>query len=101
MMGKRKLCMGITVGAIIGGLTALTNSGVRSFTAHKINKIKSDIGICLKDPTQSVKDLKACAKRLNTDVTNGLEGTINALEQVEKTLEKVIPKKDPIKDSIK
>lgn len=100
-MGKRKLCTGIVIGSIVGGLVTLTDPIVRKYTKRKLHTTASQLKFKLKYPTESVRNMRMCTIKFNKDVVNGLHDTINSLEQIEKTLEKVIPQKDPTKNLLK
>lgn len=95
MMGKRKLCAGIIFGAVVGGLVTLVDQGVRDYAKGKTCNCASALKSKLKDPASTVKSARMCAMTCHEKVTKCLDETINALEQIEQTLEKVLPKKDP------
>lgn len=100
-MGKRKLCASIVVGAIVGGLVALTDRSVRNYAKNKVNTTTFHMKYCLKNPAESVHKLRTDVTDCHKVMTSGLESTINALEQIEQTLEKVVPQKNPPQQRLK
>lgn len=93
-MGRRKLCTGMIIGAIVGGLVTLTNQEARDYTRNKLCATTSQIKHCLKNPAESVRNARICVTEFNKNFASGAENAVNALEQVEQTLEKVVRKND-------
>lgn len=93
-MGKRKLLSGVIIGAIVGGVTALFNKEARDYAKGKIVSAKEQTTYFIKHPSNAVRNARVTLDQLNETFTSGAENTINALEQVEQTLEKVVKKKD-------
>lgn len=88
-MGKRNLFMGIFLGAIIGGLATLFNKETRAYTKGKASLCKAKTGYMIKYPSEAVRNTRVAFDQLNERLTNNAESVINALEQVENTLDKV------------
>jgi len=91
-MGKRKLVSGIVVGAIVGGVVALFNKEARHYAKDKMASVKGQTCYIIKHPSDAVRSARIALDEFNETVTSGAENTINALEQVEQTLDKVIKK---------
>lgn len=98
---SKKLCASIVVGAIAGGIVALTNQSVRDYTKSKIHETKIQIKNCLENPAESVHKLRTDIIECHNVITSGLDSTVNALEQIEQTLEKVVPQKTPTQQKLK
>lgn len=95
MMGKRTLCTGIIVGAVVGGLVALTNKEAREYAKVKLMIARAEARYCMNNPSQSVRNLRQSFEQFNQKFSNGANSAVNALEQVENTLEKVVKRKEP------
>ena len=93
-MGKRKLLTGMIVGASVGGLLSLLNKDVRSYAKDKTNQVYDQIETCVDNPTQVVKQIKAKLIVLNETIASNSDSAINALNQVENSLQKMLPKKN-------
>lgn len=91
-LGKRKLIAGMVVGAIVGGLTALLNKEARSYARKKMSTAKGKTYDIVKNPSEAVRSARKRIDALNYKVVNHAEQAINALEQVEETLDKFIKK---------
>jgi len=88
-MGKRKLFIGIIVGAIAGGLTSLFDQETRDYTKDKLGQVKEKSGQIVRNPSQAVRDARFTFDRVNNSVTENIQKAINTLEQVEDSLDKV------------
>src|SRR5690625_7926131 len=88
-MGKRKIIIGVIVGAIAGGLTTLFDSEARAYTKSKLNQAKATTGNLVKNPSQTVGDIRSTVDRINNTVTSSLEKAINTLYDVEKSLKTI------------
>ncbi|MBU5468177.1 YtxH domain-containing protein [Virgibacillus sp. MSJ-26] len=95
-MGKRKLIIGVIVGAIAGGLTTLFDSEARAYTKSKLNQAKATTGNLVKNPSQTVGDIRSTVDRINNTVTGSLEKAINTLNDVEESLETITGNTDHI-----
>lgn len=93
MMSKRKLCTGVVVGAIVGGLVTLKNEEVRTYAKNKLAEVTTHVKLRLKNPVLSIRSLRVDLMKCRQYVDQGTEDTIQALEQIEQTLNKVIQKK--------
>lgn len=94
-MGKRKLCTGIILGAVIGGLISLVNKDARLYAKGKLQTTANHTKYYLKNPSEAVSNIRLSFDEFSKTFSSGAESTINALEQIEDTLDKVIKKKNP------
>lgn len=95
-MGKRKLLIGVIVGAVVGGLITLFDRGARTYTKSKLRTVKSNSSYVLKNPSEAVHQLQSAFDTFSGKFTNGAESAINILDQVQNTLGKVENKKETI-----
>ncbi|WP_067728698.1 YtxH domain-containing protein [Oceanobacillus damuensis] len=93
-MGKRKLLLGITVGAAVGGVTALFDRDTREYAKEKLVSARTSSSYFMNHPSEAIHNLRDTFDQLNQTFANGAENAINALEQVETTLDKVTNKKE-------
>lgn len=93
-MGKRKLMTGIVLGASIGGLLSLMNEDARRYAKQKANQTFNCVQNSLQNPAESVRKMKEKVETINELVTNNASSAVNALEQVESSLNKLLTKKD-------
>ncbi|HLS36506.1 MAG TPA: YtxH domain-containing protein [Bacillota bacterium] len=91
-MGKRKLCAGIVIGSIIGGLVTMADPRVRAYTKKKITTIKTKSAEIIKNPSETVHKVRTSFDQLNEKLTKGTERAIYTLETVEKSLQKLSKK---------
>lgn len=94
-MGRRTLCTGIIVGAVAGGLVALVNKEARDYAKVKFTLMRAEAKYCMNNPVQAVHNLRQSFEKLNQKVSSGANGAVNALEQVENTLDKVMKREEP------
>lgn len=92
-MGKKKLYSAMIIGAAAGGLISLFNRDVRLYTKVKLAFLPLEAKYLLKNPSEAVYNTRIALDRFNKGFNNSAEQTMNALEQVESTLEKVVKKK--------
>lgn len=97
-MGKRKLIMGVIVGAMAGGLATLVDPEARAYTKNKFSEAKATSSNLLKNPSQTISDIRSTFDRVNDAVSGNLQKAINTLSDVEDSLEKVTGKQDRIED---
>ncbi|MGM8363876.1 YtxH domain-containing protein [Virgibacillus sp. W0181] len=88
-MGKRNLCTGLLIGAVVGGLVSLLNKDTRNYTKNKWDSTKTTASYYFSNPTEAVRNVKQSVDQLNSAVSQEAQNAINALEQVENTLAKV------------
>jgi len=93
-VGKRKLVLYVTVGAAVGGLVALFDKETRTFTKHKLGDVKRSSSYFLKNPSEAVHNVRTAFDTFNKNFASGAENAINALEQVENSLDKITNKNE-------
>lgn len=91
-MGKRTLITGIVVGASIGGLISLFNEDARKYAKSSLTKSCENLSHYAKNPAEAVSTVRQTVLSLNEAVENNTESAVNALEQVENSLNKVMKK---------
>lgn len=91
-MGKRKLLVSITIGAAVGGVTALFDRETRDYAKEKLTAARSSSSYFMNNPSEAIHNLKNTFDQLNQTFASGTANAINALEQVESTLDKVTNK---------
>lgn len=91
-MGKRKLTTHVVIGAIVGGLIALTNKEVRLYTKSKGNCIKEKTGNFIQNPSETINQTRMKFEKVSERFSSEAANTINALEQIEQTVAKFITK---------
>lgn len=93
-MGKNKLMIGMLTGAIIGGLITLTDKTTRQYTKGKMQDATSKTKEFLNNPSEAIRSTQATFNQFNDTLQNGADSAVNALEQVETTLDKLSKKTD-------
>lgn len=93
-MGKRKLWTGVISGAVIGGLISLSDRETRNYTKRKLTDVQTKTSYFLKNPSEAVQNARIKFLDFNDKFVSNAENAVNALEQVEKTLDKVVSKND-------
>lgn len=88
-MGKRRLLTGVISGAMIGGLVSLFNHDTRGYVKGKLCATREATARLINDPTETVQSVKQCVEKVSSRVSIEASNAMNALEQVENTLEKV------------
>ncbi|HLS61723.1 MAG TPA: YtxH domain-containing protein [Virgibacillus sp.] len=91
-MGKNKLLTSIIVGGVVGGLVALRDKETRSYTTAKFDSVKRKCRQLKNNPSMVVAQVRTSIDECNERLTEGVDRTINALEQVEDTVDKLVNK---------
>lgn len=91
-MGKRNLLLGVFIGAILGGLVSLFDNESRQYTKRKMSYAKNRSSYYVKHPSDAIRTAKNTFDQFNKEFSSGAESAINALEQVEDTLDKFTKK---------
>ncbi|HLQ71586.1 MAG TPA: YtxH domain-containing protein [Bacillota bacterium] len=92
-MGKNKLFVGIVVGAVIGGLVTLTDKSTRDYTKGKLQYVSNKSREAIQNPSDVIRSAKTSFDQFNDTLQNGANNAINALEQVENTMERLSKKR--------
>ncbi|WP_100012460.1 hypothetical protein [Lentibacillus sediminis] len=93
-MGKRKLLLGMTAGAAVGGILMLLDRETRMYTKTKWNDTKSGSAYVVKNPSEVVRKAILALGKLNENFPSGAANVINALEQVENQLDRFTSKNE-------
>lgn len=91
-MGKRKLYTGIVLGAVVGGIISLMNKDARQYAKSKLHQTMQGTKYYVKHPSEAVRNARVTFDQFNQKFSSGAASTINTLEQIEDTLDKVIQK---------
>ncbi|RKQ31375.1 YtxH domain-containing protein [Oceanobacillus halophilus] len=87
-MGKRRLITGMVLGATVGTVVALFDKDTRDYAKTLTDNAKSNTTYYFKHPAEAVETVRNTVDRLNQTVASGADNAINALEQVETTIDK-------------
>lgn len=91
-MGKRKIILGVVAGAVIGGAASLFDKEARSYACGKVKDMKAASSYYISNPSEAIQGLQKTVDKVNHVFESGSSNTMNALEQVEQTLDKVTNK---------
>jgi len=91
-MGKRTLLTGIIVGASIGGLISLLDEDAREYAKQSLSQSREALLDCAKNPTEAVNKARNSVQSINNLIADNANNAVNALEQVESSLDKVLKK---------
>lgn len=91
-MGKRKLIIGAVAGALLGALAMQFDKDTRQYTKSSMIKLKNNTSSIVSNPTETLQNLRTTFDKINNGFAVGAENTINALDQVENTINKLVNK---------
>lgn len=91
-MGKRTLITGIVVGASLGGLVSLLNEDARNYAKELVTSSCNTLSYYAKNPSEAVSTVRDTVLTLNETIESNTGSAVNALEQVESSLNKVLKK---------
>ncbi|MFD1416556.1 hypothetical protein [Oceanobacillus jeddahense] len=91
-MGKRKIILGVVAGAVAGGAVALLDKEARSYACGKAKEMKAASSYYISNPSEAIQGLQNSVDKVNQVFESGSANAMNALEQVEQTLDKVTNK---------
>lgn len=91
-MGKEKLFTAIIGGAVLGGLLSLFNKDVRTYTNVKLIETKLMANYYFKNPSEAIGRTRLTIIKFNKAFESQSKNALNAFEQIEGTLDKVIKK---------
>lgn len=89
-MGKRKFYTGIVLGAVVGGMISLINKDARQYAKQKLQQTMQETRYYVKHPSEAVRNVRVNVDQFNQKYSRGVSSTINTLEQIEETLDKLI-----------
>ncbi|MBY7142727.1 YtxH domain-containing protein [Virgibacillus sp. NKC19-3] len=91
-MSKRKLFLGVVTGAVVGGLVTMFDRETRYYAKNKLTTVTSGTTYMVKNPSETVHNIRVALAKFNDSLSSGSSNLMNALEQVEDTLDKVSTK---------
>ncbi|SHG76805.1 YtxH domain-containing protein [Ornithinibacillus halophilus] len=91
-MGRRRLYTSMAVGALLGGVYALFDKDTRNYTKEQLGNLKEKTSYIAQHPTETVHNVRETFNKFNSTFNYQAENAINALEQIETTLDKVTKK---------
>lgn len=90
MKGKRTFWTSIAAGAVVGGLLSLLNKDARHYSKTALKQTGETISHYTKNLDETVDKAKETIENLNEFVSNNSTSALNALEQVESTVNKFL-----------
>lgn len=90
MKGKTTFWTGIIAGATLGGLLSLLNDDARHYVKEKTNQTSEQLSYYKGNPTETVHKVKQTVLSLNETVSKNTKSALNALEQVEKSMNRLL-----------
>lgn len=88
-MAKNKLVSRMLIGAVVGGLTALTDQHVRAYLKDKLMQAKLGASICAQQPSFSLETARQAFNKFTANVDTQASNVINAVEQIEQTVSSI------------
>ncbi|ASK61083.1 hypothetical protein CFK37_02155 [Virgibacillus phasianinus] len=93
-MRNNKLLFGMMIGGLIGGLVTLFDRETRSRTKVQFLNAKRKTNYYVKNPSEAVSTARIACNKFNESFNSSADNAINALEQVEQTIEKITSKNE-------
>lgn len=90
MKGKTVFWSSIITGATLGGVLSLLHGGARQYVNEKTSTTSDQLSYLKENPTETVRKVKQSVLSLNEAVTHNTKSALNALEQVEKTVDRLL-----------
>lgn len=87
-MGKRRLITGMVAGATVGTIIALLDRETREYAKEQLNAAKTNCSYFAKHPSEAIQTFRNTVDQWNEAISSGADNAINALEQVEDTINK-------------
>lgn len=88
MKGKRTFWTSMIAGACVGGLLSLLNKDARNYSKKVLQQTGETVKYLTTNPDVTVQKLKNTVETLNTLVSENSKSAMNALQQVENTVNK-------------
>ncbi len=87
-MGGRNFWTAVISGAILGGLISLSNKDAREYAKALASNTGEKVVYFANNPAEFIGNLKETAELIDEKVSQNRESAFNALEQVDKTINK-------------
>ncbi|RLL40365.1 YtxH domain-containing protein [Oceanobacillus piezotolerans] len=87
-MGRRRLVSGMVIGATVGSIIALLDKDTRDYAKDRLEVAKERSSYYIQHPSEAIENIRESVDRMNQTIASGADNAINALEQVEGTIEK-------------
>lgn len=87
-MGRRRLITGMVVGATVGTVVALLDRETRDYAKSQLEVAKTNGSYLVKHPSEAIEKFRNTVDEWNHAISSGADNAINALEQVEDTINK-------------
>lgn len=88
MNGKRTFWSSIIAGAVAGGLLSLLNRNAREYSKNLMQQTGQTVSYFAKNPKETVQLAKGAVETVSSFVDRNSTSTLNAIEQVEKTVDR-------------
>lgn len=90
MKGKTTFWSSIVAGAVVGGLLSLISKDARDYSKKMILETGEMVKYYTTNPDVTVQKLKSRVESINEVVSDNTKSALNALEQVENTVNKFL-----------
>lgn len=90
MRGKTTFWSSIIAGAVVGGLLSLINAEARQYSKKMLSYTGDAVKFYTTNPDVTVEKLKSSIESINELVSDNSKSAINALDQVENTVNKFL-----------
>lgn len=87
-MGKRTFWTGVVAGALIGGVVSLMNKNARKYAKEASLTTLENVTFYYKNPSIGLQEMKSSMDRFKLTVSETVDASVNALEQVETTMDR-------------
>lgn len=91
-MPKRKLCVSILIGSLVGGLIAMTDPKVRKYTKEKVSDLSTKSAQFIKNPSDTIQKVITTFDEVTETLEKGTNRVVETLETVDQSLQKFTDK---------
>lgn len=97
-MQNNKMAIGVLIGALVGGLITLFDKKTRTATKTQCKNAKNKTNYYVKHPSEAIKNARIACNQFNDTFNKSADSAINALEQVETTIDQLTNKEESRKE---